>query len=381
MGQSFKQKILLVAFGVCLFVALFNLASVLAFLGRLFQLFLPIIVGGILALFLIVSVTGSQNRLESFFQGKKKAPSRKLIQLISIFLTLTGLILVLALVIILLVPQLFRSVQSIYEEIMIKVPDWMVFLEQPNLNAPWLEELLSSINLENVMKALTGGIDTLLTHTLGLLSFTANLLVTGFFAIIFCLYITFGKDSLSRQARGLVSAYLKPSWADNILRFSRMFSKTFSSFLTGQCVEAIILGLMMFLAFTFFKLPYASLVGVLTAVLALIPYVGSYIAGATSLLLTFLFDPTAVLRCLLVYASVQFVEGQFIYPRVVGASVGLSAFYTLIAALIGGRLFGLLGIILFIPLTAVAVELIKEDAKKRLEKREAMAVQKDGKVV
>ncbi|HHX30598.1 MAG TPA: AI-2E family transporter, partial [Clostridiaceae bacterium] len=128
-----------------------------------------------------------------------------------------------------------------------------------------------------------------------------------------------------------------------------------------------------FLAFTLFKLPYGSLVGVLTAVLAIIPFIGSYISGAASLLLTFLFDPSAVLRCLLVYASVQFVENQFIYPRVVGSSVGLSPLYTLMAALIGGKLFGIPGILFFIPLTAVAVELIKEDAARRVEKRKAAA--------
>lgn len=371
MGQRFRQNLLLIAFGVCLFAALFNLPSVLAFLGKIYQLFLPVIVGGILALLLNVPVTGIHKRLEKLFQGRKKTPPKKLIQVISFSLAMAAVLLVLSLFLVLLVPQLVRSVQSIYEEVKVKIPEWLDFLEAPNVNSVWLEKLLLNLNLDKVMEGLSGSMDIILAQSLGILSLTANFLVTAFFAIIFCIYMVLGKESLSEQARRLVTAYLKPSWAENILNFSRKFSKALSSFLTGQCLEAVILGFLIFLAFTLFKLPYASLVGVLTAVLALIPFVGSYLAGAISLLLTFLVDPAAVLRCLLVYAGVRILEDQFIYPRVVGRSVGLSPLYTLIAALIGGRLFGFIGILFFIPLTAVILDLIREDAKKRLEKRKA----------
>lgn len=131
----------------------------------------------------------------------------------------------------------------------------------------------------------------------------------------------------------------------------------------------MILGILMFLAFTLFKLPYGSLVGALTAVCAIIPYVGAFISSAASVLLTVLIDPVLVIRCLVVYSAVQFIENQLIYPRVVGSSVGLSPLYTLIAALIGGKLFGVLGIIFSIPLAAVIIELVKENANKRLNER------------
>lgn len=373
MDHKFRQNLLLIAFGVCLFAALFNLTAVLGFLRGIFRVLLPVIAGAILALFLNVPVTGIAKRLERLFSRRKKAPSGKLIQVLSFIMAMTAVLLVLSLVVILLVPQLVRSVQSIYEQLKIKIPEWIEFLDNPDLEEAWLNKLISNINLDKVMASVSSSIEKLLSQTVGILSVTANFLVTAFFAIIFCVYMTFEKERLTSQTKALVRAYLKPSWSDSILRFSNMFSKTFASFLTGQCVEAVILGVLMFLAFTLFKLPYGSLVGVLTAVLAIIPFIGSYISGAASLLLTFLFDPSAVLRCLLVYASVQFVENQFIYPRVVGSSVGLSPLYTLMAALIGGKLFGIPGILFFIPLTAVAVELIKEDAARRVEKRKAAA--------
>ena len=122
----------------------------------------------------------------------------------------------------------------------------------------------------------------------------------------------------------------------------------------------------MCITFSIFKLPYGSLVGLLTAVCAIIPYVGAFISSAVSIFLTLLVTPSLVIRCLIVYSMTQFVENQFIYPRVAGSSVGLPPLYTLIAAMIGGKLFGIIGIIFFIPLAAVAVELVKEDAAKRL---------------
>ena len=127
----------------------------------------------------------------------------------------------------------------------------------------------------------------------------------------------------------------------------------------------------MALAFSVFKIPYGSLVGVLTAICAIIPYVGALISCVVSVFLVLLVDPVLAVRCLIVYLAVQFVENQFIYPRV-GKSVGLSPLYTLIAAMIGGKLFGIIGIIFFIPLTAVVIELVKEDTFRRLRAKEPL---------
>ena len=178
------------------------------------------------------------------------------------------------------------------------------------------------------------------------------------------------KDRVCRHTRKLVSAYLKPAWAKNALHFCRVFQKNFTRFLTGQCTEAVILGLLMFSAFSIFRLPYGSLVGVLTAVCAIIPYVGAFISCGVSIFLTAIFDPALAIRCAVVYLAVQFIENQFIYPRVVGDSLGLPPLYILIAMMIGGKLFGILGILFFIPLTAVAIELLQEDTEQRLQNRE-----------
>ena len=175
---------------------------------------------------------------------------------------------------------------------------------------------------------------------------------------------------MASDFRTLVCAYLKPRHSAWLLKFCRLFRQSFANFLTGQCSEAVILGVLMALAFSVFKIPYGSLVGMLTAICAIIPYVGALISCVVSVFLVLLVDPVLAVRCLIVYLAVQFIENQFIYPRVVGKSVGLSPLYTLVAAMIGGKLFGIIGIIFFIPLTAVIIELVKEDACRRIQARE-----------
>ena len=186
--------------------------------------------------------------------------------------------------------------------------------------------------------------------------------MTSVFGLIIGIYMVLDKERIHRHSNKILYTYVKPLWADRISRFCRMFRASFAKFLSGQCGEAVILGILMCLAFVIFKLPYASLVGVLTAVCAIIPYVGAFISCTVSIFLTLIIDPTLVIRCAIVYLTVQFIENQFIYPRVVGSSVGLPPLYTLIAAMIGGKLFGILGILFFIPLAAVIVEMLKVDA-------------------
>ena len=212
----------------------------------------------------------------------------------------------------------------------------------------------------------------MLVNAVGAVSATVNIVVTASFALIISIYMSLGAESLCHHARTLVCAYLKPRHAAGLLKFCRLFRQSFANFLTGQCSEAVILGVLMTLAFSVFRIPYGSLVGMLTAICAIIPYVGALLSCVISVLLVLLVDPLLAARALLVYLAVQFIENQFIYPRVVGKSVGLSPLYTLVAAMIGGKLFGILGILFFIPLTAVVLELVKEDACRRLRTKETL---------
>ena len=311
-----------------------------------------------------------EKRLRSLFRRAKKQPSGSAIHLLSFFITLLGVALVLVLALTLLIPELVQSFHSLYVQIEANIPRWTAYLSAQNTDMGWLMSWLEGINWEQLLHKITAGIDTVLVNAVGAVSATVNIVVTASFALIISIYMSLGTESLGHHARTLVCAYLKPDHAAGVLKFCRLFRQSFASFLTGQCSEAVILGVLMALAFSIFRIPYGSLVGVLTAICAIIPYVGALISCVVSVFLVLLVDPVLAVRCLIVYLAVQFIENQFIYPRVVGKSVGLSPLYTLVAAMIGGELFGIIGIIFFIPLTAVVIELVKEDACRRLRTKE-----------
>lgn len=367
MEPKTKQYLIVSAVSVTLFVALMNLSAVLAFVGRFIDLIAPVIAGGILALFINVPMRGIERRLRQIFKNAKKRPPDRWINILSFILTLALAVFVLILVLKLLIPELIRSFQSLYVQIEINIPRWTSYLDGSDTGLYWFRDWLDSIDWEEWLRDISEGIDMALSGAVGVVSSTVNTAVTAAFALIISVYISLSRERLSRHTKKLIKAYLNPKYAERLLRFCSSFRSSFGNFLTGQCSEAVILGILMALAFTIFRLPYGSLAGMLTAVCAIIPYVGAFVSCIVSVLLVFLIDPWLAIRCLIVYLAVQFIENQFIYPRVVGRSVGLPPLYTLVAAMIGGKLFGIIGIIFFIPLTAVLMEFIKEDAERRLK--------------
>lgn len=369
MKENTKQYLIVTVVGVSLFVALMNLNTVLGFLGGIFELVLPIIAGCILALFISVPMNGIEKRLNNFFCKTKKKPSYKMVHVLSFVITLILVVLVIVVALTMLIPELIQSAKKLYEQLEVSIPNWITYLRENFANVEWLDMLISKNNLEKIMHSITDGVNLIFSNVTGVVSSTVSLLITSAFAVIISIYISLGKENLCRHAKKIVCAYLKPAWAENVLKFCNLFRQSFANFLAGQCGEAVILGFMMFLAFTIFRLPYGSLVGVLTAICAIIPYVGAFISCSVSVFLVIIIDPMLAVRCLIVYLVVQFIENQFIYPRVVGGSVGLPPLYTLIAAMIGGKLFGIIGIIFFIPLMAVIVELVKEDVNSRLKNK------------
>ena len=366
MESKTKQYILVTVFGVSLYAVLMNLPAVLKYTEQFVELVLPIIAGSILALFINIPM----GRIERNLRKHLKKATDKQIRILSFFLTILSVLLVLVFVLTLLIPEIITSSRNLIAQVRESLPQWREYLSLHQIDIQWLEDTLSSLDYEQMVQHISEGVDTLLPNVFSALSSSLSAIVTAGFALIISIYMTLDKIRIGRHTRKLVCAYLPEKWSARILRFCRMFHMTFGKFLSGQCTEAVILGTLMFLTFTVFRLPYGSLVGVLTAVCAIIPYVGAFISCSVSILLTLLLDPTLVIRCAVVYLVVQFIENQFIYPRVVGESVGLSPFYTLIAAMIGGKLFGILGIIFFIPLTAVIIEIIKQDANNRLQNKE-----------
>ncbi|MBR1970416.1 MAG: AI-2E family transporter [Clostridia bacterium] len=361
MDKKMKQAFWITVSGVVLFAILMNLEAAGTFLEKIISLIMPIIIGGILSIFINVPVTGVERILRKIFRKNKKQMSDKMYHGISYLITVICILLIIALVFIWIIPQITVSIKDLYYKIQQRIPVWAEYLTSHNIDYTWIENLFAEMNVEKMIQNISNGAFNFLGGVVSAVSSTISFTLTAIFSIIVSIYTILGKEHLSRHCKMVVTTYCKPSFANNSIRFCRLFNKSFSKFLTGQCAEALILGMLMFIAFLIFRIPYAALVAVLTAVCAIIPYVGAFISFSVSTLLILLISPATALKCMIVYGVVQFIENQFIYPRVVGSKVGVNPIYVLIAAMIGGKLFGVIGILFFIPLIAVIFTIVKED--------------------
>ena len=374
MEKNLKHPFGLVAFGVILYALLMNLGSVIGFVKNTSDLILPAILGFVLAFIMNVPMRGYENLLLRLTENLKRPPKTGFVTGLSLLLTIVSVLLVIALVCVMLIPELISSAVSLYELVLDMWPDWVAFFQQYDIDISWITEWFETLNISQLLEQVLSGAGSLITSAIEVVSSTVSIIGNIIIAVIIAIYTLLGKRELARHSKKLIQAHCNERVGSFLLHLGDLIRTTFTKFLTGQCLEACILGVLIILVFTILGIPYASLIGVLAAVFAFLPYVGSFLACVLGVFLVLLAQPSKALICLIAYLVVQFVETQLIYPHVVGTSVGLSPLWTLIAVLVGGKLMGLLGMLFFIPLTAVIVTLLKEYTNFKLVKKQESAV-------
>ncbi len=362
MNKQLKQQIAVVAFGVTLFAALTNLKDVAGYFRAVTGILSPVLSGLLLAFVLSVPMLGIARRLRKLFPKLKE----KTIDALSLTLTMACVAMVICLLCVLAIPQLAASLKSIAALIKESWPNWEALLNSNGIDTTELTGLMASFNWKAASERLFTGAGSVIGSVVDLAGSTISVTVNTMFAVVIMLYVLLSRRELGRQCHDFLYAYFRKPTADYICRIARLTHETYARFFSGQCIEVLILGTMIFLAFSLFGIPYAALIAVLTAAFAFVPYIGAFASCLIGVLLTLMAVPEKALLCLIVYQATQFIENQFIYPHVVGGSVGLSPLWTLLAALLGGKLFGIIGIVFFIPLAAVISQLLHDDIEHRL---------------
>ena len=364
-----KSYMLLITFTAALLVVVLNVSSALGLLGRLWQELSPIVIACIIAFVANVPMTAIGNRLRKLSRGKKKPMPESAIGMISLLITVLILVLLGTLVSTLAIPQLVQSVKSIVDTIREKIPELLAYLESLNFDTTTAEQYLEKLDFNTIFSHFTDNAGNVLSVIVGAASSTIGSIVTFLMALIISIYIILNKQTLSHQAKSIAYANLRKDRADKLCYVAALTTRTYSKFLSGQCIEAVILGALLAIALSLFGIPYAGVIAVTTSLMSFVPYVGAFLSCLIGVLLVLMVDPFKALMCFVVFECVQFVEGHFIYPKVVGNSVGLPSMWTLIAVLLGGKLFGLLGMLFFIPLVAVLYTLVTEDTRKKLKQK------------
>jgi len=371
-----KKNLIRIFGGVALCIFLYWLLSDLERLGAFFDnvenILSPFITGAVVAFILNVPMRG----IEKWFKKMKNSSARRAL---SIVITMVLVILALTGVVYLLVPQLTETIQTLIDTLPGFLNRCVKYVEEYLNEHPellqWVNENTDFTNInwsDLIQKAvswISGSLDAIINGAF----YTVINLGTGIFnavvSLVFALYCLARKEILARQGRKIAYAVLPEKAADEIVRILRMGNTTFSNFISGQVLEAFILGMMFVVAMSIFRMPYVLLVSVIISVTALIPIVGAFagcILGAFFILVN---DPVQAFWFVILFLVLQQIEGNLIYPRVVGTSIGLPGMWVLLAIAVGGSLMGVGGMLLMIPFSSVLYALAREYTDKWLEKK------------
>lgn len=382
--ENIKQIRSLIAFTLLLLIGLWKYEVVLDILGFVWGIISPFILGGAIAFILNVPMNFIQKNLfekNKYFQTEKGKKLRdKLENTVSLIITIFLVISILAVVIFVVVPQLGKTFVTLKRNIEVFIPKIMADIATLFENNPQILGELNGLQLDwnqlnwdNILTTIIDffrhGAGSVLGSTYQAAKGIVSGMATFFIAFVFACYILLQKKKLAVQIRKVMYAYLKTEQVEKILDVCSLTYKTFSSFLTGQCMEAVILGTMFFVTMGLLKFPYALLVGMLIAVTALVPIFGAFIGCAVGVFLIVMVSPVKALAFIVLFLVLQQIEGNLIYPHVVGNSVGLPSMWVLVAVTLGSSLMGIVGMLVFIPITSVIYSLLRRSVYARLEQK------------
>ena len=374
--KNMKRIALLIAFGLLLYWGLNHPGQAGQMLSTVFSIFLPFLLGGCLAFLLNVILRPVERGWRRAW-GKRYGPRQKRAQrpvcLLVSTLLLVGVVFAIFFIV---VPALKDSVVnfvSLLPSRLTHLEHWWNnlagFLEAHSIQLP--EFSLNSAELQNnITSFLSKYGEDFLNTTIGITSSIFSLVVNLVLALAFSLYLLAQKETLTGQAKKVVRALFSEKWAHWITDVARMTNRTFSNFVTGQLIEACILGGLCAAGMLFIQADYAPLIGVIIGASAIIPVAGAYIGAIVSALLLVMVSPIKALVFLVFLVVLQQIEGNVIYPKVVGTSIGLPGIWVLAAVTIGGGVGGLVGVLLSVPVASVLYALLRRDVHKRLACKE-----------
>lgn len=362
-----RKWIILILIAIFSYWGLNNFDKLLGVINTGYKVLEPFILGGAIAFVLNILV----NKIEKYLDKWMKKRRPKLVRFMAIILSLLIFILIIVFTAFLLIPELIENIQMLMGSIPGLISDAQNSILKLLDKYPDIQSEISKMFAESgsVSTIISNVLNYFITGAIGFIGSLVSSFITIFTAIIFAIYMLAQKEYLIRGTKKVLYSLLNKKHADKLVEIGTLANKTFSKFISGQCLEAIILGTLMFIAFTISGFPYALMLAVLTAITSLIPIFGALIAMVIGAILIGIGNPVQAIIFVIVFQVVQQIEGNFIYPRVVGASVGLSPLWTLLAITVGGNLFGIPGILLGLPVASVLYALIKELVNGRLKNK------------
>lgn len=367
--KEFKKIIILIISAILVYWTVNNLSLVGDVFSNIISMVSPFVLGACLAFILNIPMVFFEKKLLATKSKKNKKPkNKKLIRVVSIISSIAVIIVVFALIITLIVPKLIEVINLLIDNIPYYVQEIIRLSETYGGNFD-INTLIqkANINIDEMKNQIISKIPTILTSSVSVVTSFISGITTFFIAIIFAIYILIDKEKLQEQSTKILHAYLKKETIEKIINIGKVAKHTFKSFLTVQCLEAIILGALCVIGMLILRIPYAIPIGVLVGVTALIPVVGAFIGCIIGAILIVAVNPIKVVTFIIFFLILQQVEGNLIYPRVVGNSIGLPGMWVLVAVTVGGDLGGVLGMLLGVPVATIMYTLLKKNINEKID--------------
>ncbi len=370
--MNLKYIFKIIFFAIFLFWISNNFLIVLNIFKKVFDILLPFIIGGCLAFIINIPMASIEKKMLKPKRSKKNKdstqPNKKLARFFAMIFSIIFIIAILLAVIKLIVPELINVVKLLIEKIPYLAQKAEIFIENNSEMGSLIQDIFSKLQENEISfeEEVLKFVSNVLNSSISLVGYAINFVTTLVISIIFAAYILMSKEKLATQFDKLFKAYLNSKWYQRIIKILKISKKTFSTFISVQCFEATILGILCIIGMLVLKIPYAITVGVFIGVTALVPVIGAFLGIFVGALLILAVEPFKVIPFIILVLILQQIEGNFIYPKVVGDAIGLPGIWVLAAVSIGGSLLGILGMLIAVPIASVIYTLVREDVNKKL---------------
>ena len=366
-----KTIMQLILFTIIVIFAFINISYLWTFIKYIIAIFMPFIIGAMMAFVLNVLLNVVENKLFKKLNKKNTKTWKKLKRPVSLVTTFIIIIAIIALILGLIIPQLKNTVELFTENFDSYKTQSVELLEKVGIEKKTINKLNN--NIENIQEEATKYIsknsDKIMQTTVGVATTVAGTVTTIVLGMVFAIYILLKKEDLTRQFKKLARAYLPEKRQRTLKEISTLSNKTFGNFVSGQCIEALIIGLLCFIGMLILQIPYAPTIAVLVGFTALIPVFGAFIGTAIGAFLILMVDPTKALIFIIFIIILQQIEGNLIYPKVVGNSVGLPGIWVMVAVTVGASIGGILGMLLSVPVCSILYSILRTDVNNRIDQK------------
>lgn len=363
---KFKSNLLLATYVVVLAFIFINIKSVGNIFGSTMGMLKPFLIAICIAFVLNIPMKFYEEKVldKVIKQPKKRRPLAIILTIITIIAIVVGLVLF-------IIPQLVESGSTLVKNIPDYVKTLEMFMAEHFSKTEVFDELWNQVLSmgENIIKVVRQVTGSLVSQVVDITVGVTSTIINFFMGILIAIYILLSKEKLGIQAKKILYAFFDRIKANKVMEVARISHDKFSKFITGQCIEAVILGGLCFIGMTIFSMPYALLVSTIIGVTALVPIFGALIGTIPAAFIIFMVEPMTAVWFVILIVVIQQIEGNLIYPMVVGNSIGLSAIWVLLAITVGGSTFGILGILIGIPLFGVLYTLLSTITNSKLKEK------------